>query len=320
MRVRLSSEDVEVLMKAQYEFPVSPEPFRDMAESLGMVEGRLLSRLRRLKELGVVKRIGYYLNYRSQRRVAALVALRLPGPSIDKLRNLTAGDRDVTHSYLRGHPRYNVWIVVKKNNRAELEEYVYRLARAVGAEDHVILYGKRTYKLSVKYDLRRGISWSIQGRLPEKVPSLEELGVSEGLVRDLCKGLPLKPSPYSDIASKYGLALDELLELVEELLRKGVLADPGAALDGDKLGFRSNAMAVLPCDECCGWVADNVAEATHVVLRKTVPGKWEYPCYFMVHARRRGAVYEVARRVFENLGVEGELLFSLENLKPGVVR
>ncbi len=320
MQVRLNSDDVNILMEAQYRFPVTPEPFRDMAEALGMDEEQLLGSLRRLKELRVVKRIGYYLNYRSQRRVAALVALRVPGPSLEAFKQLTRSDRDVTHSYLRDHPWYNVWIVVKKDSRGELEGYVEELARRVGAEDYAVLYGKRTYKLSVKFDLRRGVSWSLQGRLPEKVPSIEDLGIPMALVMDLRRGLPLKPRPYEEIASRYGLGVEELLGLVEELLAKGVLGDPGAALDGEKLGFRSNAMVVLPCEDCCEWVASNAAEATHVVLRETVPGKWEYPCYFMVHARRRDTALEVAHRVSESLGVEASPIFSLENLKPGVVR
>lgn len=320
MQISLDRGDVDILMEAQYRFPVTPEPFRDMAETLGMGEEQLLDRLRRLKELRVVKRIGYYLNYRSQRRVAALVALRVPGPSLGAVRQLTRASRDVTHSYLRDHPWYNVWIVVKKCSRGELEEYVEELAQMVGAEDYAILYGKRTYKLSVKYDLRRGVSWSLQGKLPEKVPSIEDLGVPRTLVMDLRRGLPLKPGPYREIASRHGLGVEELLGLVEEMLDKGVLGDPGAALDGEKLGFKSNAMVVLPCEDCCEWVANNVAEATHVVLRETVPGKWEYPCYFMVHARRRGTAVEVAHRVSGSLGVDASPIFSLENLKPGVVR
>ncbi|MFB6490842.1 MAG: hypothetical protein TU35_006315 [Thermoproteus sp. AZ2] len=98
------------------------------------------------------------------------------------------------------------------------------------------------------------------------------------------------------------------MDLIQELQRVGVLRELHATLDGEALGFRENAMVVLReplCEE-----AAMMEESTHVVLRNTVPGKWPYPCYFMIHATTQDKIAERLRA----LRAEHRALFSLRDL------
>ncbi len=315
----LSRMDVMLLMEVQYRFPVSREPFREIAGRLGLSVGEVLARLRQYKGAGLLKRIGFYVNYRSQGMVAALVGYRVPEESIGMLRGLVEEDPGVSHAYLRTHPRYNAWIVAKKPSMRELADYASKLAGKIGAEDYVVLPSVRTYKLSVKYDLLRGVSWSMPQTPIPSTPSIGSLEVDPGVIRML-GSLPLAERPFRILASKTEMGEDELVRLAEELLARGILGDPGASLNGEKLGFRYNAMVAAACIDCCR-LAAGIPETTHVVLRRAVKGAWMNPCFMVIHARSRGISEETISRIRNALGNPPvEVLYSVENLKPGAVR
>ena len=315
--------DASALMTLQYKFSLDYDPYRSAAEIVGVSEDELLARLRRLASVGILKRVGFYLNYRSTGHAAALVAYRSNG-KVKELAEVYKRDPLATHVYLRDHPYYDVWVVVKRQSREELEAHIDDVARKLGVE-YVILYSKRTYKLSVKYDIYRGLSRAGKySRVAESPPAPEDMGYPASLARSL-RSLPLKPRPYQDVASRLGLKEDEVVEAARLMLEKGVLGDPGAALDGHKLGFRENAMVVMEpagCEEELCECAASLPFTTHVVLRDPKPrGAWKHTCYFMVHAVSKPLVGRAVEEARAKCRPRSLLVIrSLADLKPGVVR
>ena len=267
---------------------------------------------------GIVKRIGFSVNFRSQRMVGALVGIRVK--DVNKIKELLMDKENVTHNYVRVGSPYNVWFTIKSRNFEELYKEVEEIARAVNAEDYVVLPSKRACKVSVRYDVKRGVAWSKPRLEPKEVPSPEELGFPREGLRYL-RRLEVVPRPFLKVAEKLNMSEDELLEKVKLMVEKGVLRDSGAAVDGERLGFKHNAMVVLKGDEnTCEKIALNVPEASHVVLRE-VPEKWPYPVYFVVHATQREKAEEIIGKVIDMIKPEDyKALFSVENLKPGVAR
>ncbi len=324
MQALLRSVERRLLMALQYDFdPEDPDPYATAASEAGIGEGEAVRLLRDLAVRGILKRVGYYLNYRSHGRVAALVAYATRGRA-RLVAEVYRGDPETTHVYLRDHPVYDLWVVVKRRSREELEAHVRGVAEEFGV-DYVILYSRRTYKLSVKYDLERGISRS--GRYAEvhpDPPRPEELGIPLGLARSL-RSLPLVERPYKAIAAKHGLAEDEVIDAAVKLLRAGVLGDPGAALDGWRIGFRDNAMVVMEPGTDYGSLCSCVTRlpfTTHVVEREPVPpGAWRQNCYFMVHGVSRGVVDSAILEASETCRPRSlRPIRSLADLKPGVTR
>ena len=321
----LGELEKRALMHLQYEFPLTPDPVGDTAHALGVDRGLLLSRLRELVKEGKLKRIGFYFNFRAARLVGALVAYRALGQSFNRVVELLNMDPLVTHNFERSHPRYNIWAVMKAESREKLIEKAEGIASEAGAGDLVILFSKRTLKLSVKYDLYTGISragrWSMINPSP---PAPEELGATLQLAKDL-RVLPLVERPYRVIGEKHRLSEDEVLEKAERMLREGILGDPGAALDGHRIGFTENAMTVVAGDgleEACKNIVNEVPEATHVVFREPYPpGKWRHNCYFMTHATSRRVLEERIGESLARVGVDDYMIiYSLRDLKPGVIR
>lgn len=137
--------------------------------------------------------------------------------------------------------------------------------------------------------------------------------------------LPLEERPYAKIAGKYGFSEEEIISLVKEMLAKGILGDPGAALNGHKIGFVVNGMVVVAddsIDTLCEKIATSVPEATHVVLREPYPpNSWEHNCYFMVHARRRNILENRVKDRLLAIGAENYMIiYSIKDLKPGFIR
>ncbi|MGC8972966.1 MAG: Lrp/AsnC family transcriptional regulator [Thermoproteus sp.] len=306
----MDSKDVELLMMAQYEFPLVDRPFQEMGRALGLSEDEVIDRLRRLAEVGVLRRIGSVMNYRARGLEAALVGFSVPEDMVDAVAADINRDPMVTHNYLRDYRPYNVWFVTKAKTADELEEKVRSLAERWGV-DYVILYSLRTYKLDVRFDLHEGISRSKSGILPENPPSIENLGIPKEFYSKV-RSIPLVAEPFREAAKILGKSVGEALDVLRSLIDMGVLRDFHASLDGEALGFKENAMVVLRRPDC--EEAARLSESTHVVLRNTVPGKWEYPCYFMVHARARKTIMErVAGRFADGYA----MLFSVRDLLGG---
>jgi len=68
----LSDLEVRALMELQYSFAFwLPDPYAEASARLGVGEDELLKALSGLRERGVLKRVGFYVNYRSQGAEAA---------------------------------------------------------------------------------------------------------------------------------------------------------------------------------------------------------------------------------------------------------
>ncbi|MEM0374507.1 MAG: Lrp/AsnC family transcriptional regulator, partial [Sulfolobales archaeon] len=202
----------------------------------------------------------------------------------------------------------------------ELNKKVEDLLRSVDARDYVILYSKKTLKLSVKYDIFRGISYSEPEEIVEKVPTAEDLGIPIELLKALSYPLPITKNPFEKIANEFRISQEELVDLIKELKHKGVIKDYGATINGEAVGITENAMVLLSSnniESLCYKIAREVKEATHVVLRES-NREWDYLCYFMLHGSNKSILRNVARDAAKN-AESYMMLYSLENLKPGIV-
>jgi len=313
---------VDALMELQYRFPLVEDPYAVVAERVGVSEGELLEALKRLKGEGILKRVGFYFNPRSVGRVAALIAFETG--DVERVAEHVSRVLEVTHSYERSHPRYRLWVVARGSSVEEIVSRVREVCEKLGCS-WLVLPGKKVYRLSVKYDLRSGISRAgPYSSVAENPPSPEDLGYSTKLAKAL-RSLPLESKPFDVLGKQFSMSGSEVVEAAKKMLEAGILGDPGAALDGHKLGFTVNAMFVLePANECskaCRWVVDSLPEATHVVERSVVGGEWPYTCYFMVHAVSETKLEPIRKRVEEKAPIRRfDVLVSLRDLKPGIVR
>ncbi len=301
-------------MEVQYSLPLSTTPFVDLAENMGRDAGEVIRRLKHYFASGVLKRCGLNLNYRalSSYRRAALVGLR--AENFERVAEIINRHDEfrVKHNFLRDD-FYNVWFTIKGRDVEEIRTAVETIALEAGINEYIILPTKRIYKMDVKYDLYRGVSWSERGLEPENVPKLSELGFDEGFVRSL-ESLEIAERPF--LGFEYGE--EEVVDIIEELMERGVGRDFSGVLRERKVGFRENGMTVVRTEKVkrvAMLLLDTFPQITHLIER-VVDRRWNYPLYFMVHAVRRDPIERIRERVLNLEDVEdARTIYSRANLR-----
>ncbi len=303
-------------MELQYNFPMTRRPFLEIANRLGENEDWALNETNRLISSGVIRRIGALVNYRSRGFVSALVGINVPIELIDAVARAVNSDAQVSHNFVREHPRYNVWFVTKARNKEELVTKVTNTLSRFGIKDFIVLSAIRTYKIDVKFDLVRGVSRTRPAILPLEVPSVESTGLPMEFFRRL-RSIRAEAEPFNELAGLARTSVEDLGRLLIDLMRRGVIRDFYATLDSDKIGFRENAMVVFKATPAICEKAALIEETTHVVLREVTLGEWAYNCYFMIHGITRDVLEEAIGSIMRNLDIGNyEVLYSTRNLLP----
>ncbi len=306
--------DIKVLMAIQYNLPLTTTPLVDLAENLGKSYYDLEKEIKFYKDNYILRRYGITLNYKalSKFKQAALVGFRAED-HIRVANFLNSFDEiKIKHNFLRDSV-YNVWFTVKGRDIEEITKFVEEVAKKTGVVDYVILPTKKVYKMDVKYDLYRGTSWSEKIIEVEEVPSLRELGIEEEFILQL-ESLPVDRRPFRFCGYKE----EEIVSILEELIKKGVCRDFSGILNEKKIGFKENGMFAIKTSKpskVAKKLLYSYPQITHLVER--IPSeKWDYSLYFMIHATSREPIEEIKKEVEKLDDVEAvTVIYSKENLR-----
>lgn len=151
-----SELDKKIVRALQGEFPLVAEPYKVLAESVGVSEDVFLARVQALTAEKKIRKMGAVLRHREVGFAAnVLVAWSVPAERLDEVATAMATSLAVSHCYDRntapGWP-YNLYTMVHGHSRAECEEIVAALGLDNGISDHVMLYSKKEWKkTSMKY-------------------------------------------------------------------------------------------------------------------------------------------------------------------------
>jgi len=314
--VSIDDRTKELLMELQYNFPITKRPFNEIAKRLGTTEDWVINKTRELSKLGIIRRIGALVNYRSRGLVSALVGVKVPSEMIDDVVRAINADPQVSHNFLRDHPTYNIWFVTKARSKDELINKVAGTLSKFNIQSYTVLTAIKTYKIDVKFDVVRGISRAKVMRLPDNIPPIESTGLPMEFFKKL-RSISIEEEPFNEIARLAGVNVDELNDLISKLMRVGVIRDFYATLDADKVGFKENAMVVFDATlETCERAA-LIEETTHVVLREVTVGSWPYNCYFMIHGISKNVIENAVNNIMSRLNINNyEILYSIRNLLP----
>ena len=102
----------------QRDFPLSPCPYQDIADVLGVSEDDVLSALTELNDNNYISRIGPIIPP-NQIGVSTLVAMAVPEPQLQAVADKISAYPEVNHNYEREH-RLNLWFVAIAADAAHL--------------------------------------------------------------------------------------------------------------------------------------------------------------------------------------------------------
>ena len=144
--------DLRLLSLVQEKFPLTPRPFKDLGEILGLEEKEVIERLDCLQKKGMVRRIGPILDLRRLGRSGVLAALQVSREEADGLAEIVNQYEEVSHNYLRPNDSgYNMWFTVSATEE-RIQEVLEEIQRRTGRKMLVLPTG-RIFKIGVKFDI-----------------------------------------------------------------------------------------------------------------------------------------------------------------------
>ncbi|WP_054032389.1 siroheme decarboxylase subunit beta [Desulfatitalea tepidiphila] len=131
--------------------------------------------------------------------------------------------------------------------------------------------------------------------------------------------LPVVARPYAEIAAALGETEERLLEILRDLVDRGIIRRFGATLRHQKSGFQANAMAAWQVEEAridtVGRIMAGFKAVSHC-YRRDPTDQWPYNLYTMIHGKDEEECRRTARKMAAKADVHDyRLLFSRRELK-----
>lgn len=326
--------DRKLLDVMQDSFPLVSQPYREIAASLGTSAEDVIFRLKKLRETGIIRRMGAIFDSKKLGYCSTLCAMEVPDQRIDEVARIINEYTGVTHNYVRDY-EYNVWFTITARSRPELNRIMAEIQEKSGLHNLIDLPATRMFKIRVRFSMMAEDSglktqdprYETQDSGQEEVASYPDTGVSElekHIVRELQGDIPLLQRPFKSIADKIGIEEEELLAKLRELKDRGVIRRLSAILRHRNLGISANAMGAwrVPEDraEEVGTKMAAFSQVSHCYQRPTRPG-WPYSLFTMIHGRTAKDCEQIAESISQDTGIKDyRLLYSTREFKKVSMR
>jgi DNA-binding Lrp family transcriptional regulator len=307
----------------QHHFPCSSTPYKEIAEQLGIDESIVLDKLKALKDIGVVSRIGPVF---SPGRIgcSTLAALAVPVAQFDTVANWISNLPETNHNYER-EDKFNLWFVITAPDQRHLSETINRI-RDFCPFPLLTLPLLEQFHIDLGFDLRdtgnqirRSHGVCSEGTAQ---PSLEMSDAQLELVHKLQSGIPLTSEPYDDLWPDDPTKVTFALNQISEWKKNGVIKRFGVIVRHHELGYRENAMVVWDVpDDAIKEMGNLVAKIPTVTLCYRRPRQmpdWPYNLFCMIHGKDRSVVERTIADIGKESGLEAypmKTLFSIRRFK-----
>lgn len=116
----MDSLDRKIINLLQKGFPLSEQPYLEVAEQLGIEESVLIQRLSGLLENKTLSRFGPMYDAQKLGGAFSLVAIRVPDDDYDRVTEIVNSFPEVAHNYRRDHD-LNMWFVLATDSAEKID-------------------------------------------------------------------------------------------------------------------------------------------------------------------------------------------------------
>lgn len=284
----LNATELGLIDRWQRDFPLEERPFAAAGRALGLAESETIAIFHRLREAGVVSRIGAVVRPHTI-GASTLAALRVPAERLAEVAEIVSSETYVNHNYERTHA-YNLWFVIAAPDAAAVAATIRRIEERSGL-DVLNLPLVEAFHL----DLGFSLAGERKRAAPRRAQDYRPDALDRALLAAIEEGLPLVPHPFQSVAEKLGVTEAELLRRLQRLTEAGIVSRFGCVVRHRALGYTANAMAVwdIP-DERVPDIAQQFLRNPAVTLcyrrRRHLPD-WPYNLFCMVHAKTQREAY-----------------------------
>jgi len=278
----------ELLYKMQTSFPLTKEPFKELAKELNSTEDEILALVKEAKDEGVIRQTSAIFDTKKLGYKSSLVAFKVDKENIDFAKDIINAHPGVSHNYLREHD-FNVWftLAVAPDSKLGLEQTVEILKNKSGAKDAIILPTIKMFKISVKMDTT-GKAAKKERVEKKSFKSLELTPKHIEAIKELQKDIKITKEPFKEAIKKLNISYEEFFKLANDLKEAGFMRRFATILNHRRAGFNANAMSVwdVPEDRAqeVGKLLASFSAVSHCYLRPKYKN-WPYNIFAMVHAK-----------------------------------
>jgi DNA-binding Lrp family transcriptional regulator len=138
--VTIDETDRAILNRIQSDFPITSRPYRTISEELGLPENEVLKRILRLKESGIIRRIGGNFKPEKLGFVSTLCAAKVPENKIPIFTEVVNRYPGVTHNYRRIAPSMD-----------EINANLKQIADETGINEILNLPATKVFKIKAEF-------------------------------------------------------------------------------------------------------------------------------------------------------------------------
>ncbi|MCY2925160.1 MAG: radical SAM protein [Planctomycetota bacterium] len=312
--------DAKILAAAQAGLPVAEEPFAALAGELGMPAERVIERVAKLHESGVIRRLGAVFDSRSLGYSSTLVAARVPAERLDEIAALVSELPGVTHNYARQNS-YNLWFTLTARSAGEIDEILAELRRRTGIAEFHSLPALTVYKIRVFFGSAQETP---AAAAPVSAKGMQFSEADRQLVRALQEDIPLSARPFDAIAGQLGVPVEAVVEKIRAWMAAGVVRRLAAVVRHHQMGYTANGMAVFaaPAEAIDEWGRRlaQIPQVSHC-YRRPAMADFPYTLFAMFHGQSESEVRGLAARAAAELGgPDHDVLFSHKEFKKVSMR
>ena len=315
---QLDDLDEKLMSIIQTDFPVTQRPFDALADELDSDADVLVGRVKKLFDVGVIRRLGAVLDTKSLGYVSTLVAARIPDDKLEEVAAMVCELPGVTHNYRR-QSIYNLWFTLTCRSLQLQREILDELRSRTGVEDFFPLPALTVYKIRVNFKMGDAAKSVPEPTAVKSTQPTELTGEQIQLVRFLQESLPIQSQPFDDIAEQLAWPVERVIDQIAQWRSAGVIRRFGAVVNHRRLGFTANGMAVLRVEaERIDEIGRRLAErpqVSHCYHRPPLDG-FDYNLYAMVHGASPEEVLAIVANMIDDVGpFAHEVLFSTAEYK-----
>ncbi len=144
--------DKKILNIIQKDFPIVEQPFKAVAAKAGISEDEALKRIKKLREEGIIRRIGAVFNSKKMGYASTLCAAKVPKRKLEKFVEVVNSYPGVTHNYRRSHD-YNVWFTFIAPDEKTLKKSLGEIRDKTGVADIISMTAARIFKIDATFEL-----------------------------------------------------------------------------------------------------------------------------------------------------------------------
>ena len=149
---KLDRTDRAILNEIQSHFPLKARPYREVADRLDLTEKEVISRVDRMAQGGIIRRIGANFNSRKLGFTSTLCAARVPVERISEFVEKVNQYPGVTHNYER-EGDFNIWFTFIAESQELIESALKEIKNRTGIEELISLPAVNIFKIRVDFEV-----------------------------------------------------------------------------------------------------------------------------------------------------------------------